>query len=40
MIMIAPQDEAAPGNIKVTRQDWIKLALEILISDGIESVRV
>jgi len=40
MIMISPQDEPAPGNIKVTRSDWINLALQTLISDGIESVRV
>ncbi|RVD57172.1 TetR/AcrR family transcriptional regulator [Mesorhizobium sp. M2D.F.Ca.ET.185.01.1.1] len=40
MTMTAPQAESVPGNIKVTRQDWIKLALETLISDGIESVRV
>ena len=38
--MIAPQDEPAPGNIKATRSDWINLALQTLISDGIESVRV
>jgi AcrR family transcriptional regulator len=40
MTMTAPQDEPAPGNIKVTRRDWINLALETLISEGIESVRV
>jgi len=40
MIMPSPQAEPAPGNIKVTRSDWIGLALETLISDGIESVRV
>ena len=40
MIMIAPQDEPASGNIKVTRADWINLALQTLISDGVESVRV
>lgn len=40
MIMIAAKNEPAPGNIKVTRRDWIDLALETLISDGIESVRV
>jgi len=40
MIMIAPQDEPASGNIKATRADWINLALQTLISDGIESVRV
>src|SRR4051794_5970585 len=39
-IMIVQQDEPAPGNIKVTRRDWINLALQTLISDGIESVRV
>ena len=35
-----PKDEPVPGNIKVTRADWINLALQTLISDGIESVRV
>ena len=40
MIATAPQDEPASGNIKVTRADWINLALQTLISDGIESVRV
>ncbi|AZO15937.1 TetR/AcrR family transcriptional regulator [Mesorhizobium sp. M2A.F.Ca.ET.043.05.1.1] len=40
MTMTAPQDEPAPGNIKVTRADWINLALQTLISGGIESVRV
>ncbi|TPI58160.1 TetR/AcrR family transcriptional regulator [Mesorhizobium sp. B3-1-3] len=40
MIMTAPQAELPPGNVKVTRSDWIKLALDMLISDGIESVRV
>ena len=40
MTMIAPQDEPGPGNIRVTRRDWINLALQTLISDGIESVRV
>ncbi|MGX5804562.1 TetR/AcrR family transcriptional regulator [Bradyrhizobium sp. Arg314] len=40
MIMTNRQDEPAPGNFKVTRADWINLALQTLISDGIESVRV
>ena len=40
MIKMAPQDEPAPGNVKVTRWDWINLALEVLIADGVESVRV
>ncbi|MBZ9896004.1 MULTISPECIES: TetR/AcrR family transcriptional regulator [unclassified Mesorhizobium] len=34
------QRAGATGNIKVTREDWLKLALETLISDGVESVRV
>ncbi len=29
-----------PGNTKVTREDWISAALETLISDGIEQVKV
>ena len=28
------------GNTKVTREEWISAALEMLISDGIEQVRV
>lgn len=28
------------GNTKVTREDWMKLALEALISEGVEAVRV
>ena len=28
------------GNTKVTREDWVKLALETLISEGVEAVRV
>jgi len=28
------------GNIKVTREDWLDLALETLISDGVEGVRI
>lgn len=40
MTMIAPQAEPTPGNIKVTRSDWINMALDTLISDGIGNVRV
>lgn len=40
MTMTAPQPEPTPGNIKVTRADWINMALETLISDGIGNVRV
>ncbi|MFE0018039.1 TetR/AcrR family transcriptional regulator [Mesorhizobium sp. NPDC059054] len=28
------------GNTKVTREDWMKLALETLISEGVEAVRI
>lgn len=31
---------ALVGNIKVTRDDWLKSALDTLISDGVESVRI
>ncbi|WP_032935098.1 TetR/AcrR family transcriptional regulator [Mesorhizobium sp. WSM3626] len=34
------QRAGATGNIKATRDDWLKLALETLISDGVERVRV
>lgn len=40
MTMTSPRDEQTAGNIKVTRRDWIDLALRTLISDGIGSVRV
>ncbi|TPN83101.1 TetR/AcrR family transcriptional regulator [Mesorhizobium sp. CU2] len=39
MIMSSPQAES-PGNIKVTRADWIDIALQTLIAEGIESVRI
>ena len=28
------------GNIKVTRQDWVNVALDVLIRDGVEQVNV
>jgi AcrR family transcriptional regulator len=31
---------AAVGNVKATREDWLEAALDTLISDGVESVRV
>ena len=33
---------AAPlvGNVKVTRQDWLTLALDVLIRDGVQQVKV
>lgn len=29
-----------PGNTKVTREDWLHAAMEVLISDGVQSVKV
>jgi len=29
-----------PGNTKVTRQDWLNVALDVLVSDGVERVKV
>jgi AcrR family transcriptional regulator len=34
------QRAAPSGNIKATREDWLNSALEILISDGVEAVRI
>ncbi len=28
------------GNVKVTRDDWLRAALDLLISDGVEAVKV
>ncbi len=28
------------GNIKVTRQDWLNAAMDVLISDGVERVKI
>lgn len=36
----AARRSGAAGNTKVTREDWLKLALETLISEGVEAVRV
>jgi AcrR family transcriptional regulator len=35
-----PDKEPLVGNIKVTRQDWINVAMDVLISDGVERVKV
>jgi AcrR family transcriptional regulator len=29
-----------PGNTKVTREDWLAVAMELLISDGVSEVKV
>ncbi|MEM8750305.1 MAG: TetR/AcrR family transcriptional regulator [Pseudomonadota bacterium] len=32
--------EPLVGNVKVTRDDWLSLALDVLISDGVEQVKI
>jgi len=36
----APPTEALPGNVKVTREDWLRVAMDILVSDGVSEVKV
>ena len=31
---------ALKGNVKVTRDDWVKLALDVLISDGVDQIKI
>lgn len=33
-------DEPLVGNVKVTRADWLRAALDALISDGVDAVKV
>ncbi|CAN0330689.1 unnamed protein product [Chrysoparadoxa australica] len=33
-------EDDLPGNIKVTRADWLGAARDLLISDGVQSVKV
>ncbi|MEM9341923.1 MAG: TetR/AcrR family transcriptional regulator [Pseudomonadota bacterium] len=35
-----PDREPLVGNIKVTREDWVNVAMDALISDGVEQVKV
>ena len=35
-----PMAEPLVGNIKVTREDWLNVAMDVLISDGVERVKV
>ena len=32
--------EPLSGNTKVTRQDWLNVAMDVLVSDGVEQVKV
>jgi AcrR family transcriptional regulator len=40
--MTKPEAQRAgpAGNVKVTREDWLDLALETLIAEGVEGVRI
>lgn len=35
-----PKAEPLVGNIKVTRDDWLNVAMDVLISDGIDHIKV
>ena len=35
-----PNTEALTGNIKVTREDWLNVAMDILVSDGVGEVKI
>ena len=35
-----PAREPLGGNVKVTREDWLAVALDALVSDGVEQVKV
>ena len=35
-----PGREPLVGNIKVTREDWLNVALDVLVSDGVEQLKV
>lgn len=36
----AQDDTPLPGNVKVTREDWLKVAMDLLVSDGVSEVKV
>lgn len=36
----AAASSGSTGNVKATKEDWLKLALETLISDGVDGVRI
>lgn len=35
-----PDETALSGNVKVTREDWLNAAMDVLIRDGVERVKV
>ena len=40
MTALPPDPSALQGNTKVTREDWLRVALDALISDGVDQVKV
>ncbi|RZV98796.1 MAG: TetR/AcrR family transcriptional regulator, partial [Rhodobacteraceae bacterium] len=32
--------DTLPGNAKVTRQDWLDAAMDVLVSDGSDRVKI
>ncbi|WP_306120957.1 MULTISPECIES: TetR/AcrR family transcriptional regulator [unclassified Roseitalea] len=40
IVSLRPDDTSLPGNVKVTRQDWLNTALDLLVSDGVDKVKV
>lgn len=37
---MAEEDTPLPGNVKVTREDWLRVAMDLLVSDGVSEVKV
>ena len=35
-----PDQEPLVGNIKVTRDDWLNLARDVLVHDGVENIKI
>ncbi len=35
-----PEAEPLVGNVKVTRDDWLNVAMDVLISDGVDQIKV
>ncbi|MBF9060868.1 TetR family transcriptional regulator [Rhodobacterales bacterium HKCCSP123] len=35
-----PTEDSLPGNTKVTREDWLRVAMELLVSDGVSEVKI
>lgn len=35
-----PEEPVNAGNTKVTREDWLNVAMDVLVTDGVENVKV